>query len=280
MFKNNDFKSQPHKYLSTLKNNINYDKPEIYKGPIKTEIINKSHGDGHLQMKVFKILNPKRAGTTGDSDSARGVVNAYQNKNVKVMLDEVLRKIETITADDLQKRIVQMKLALEQMRKGLRHPTSKQKLSNISTPGMYEKAEVEKLGKQIQDLESKLRIIRQKEEEKQAEEEPPVDKASDSGTGSNVGFGLGTQHKKGKDSSFFGGKQGNEFDGNYFLLKDNSNIDYEIMKNLYPLKENLGGGASNPVSDLSKSYINPGDISAVLHDDSVLQEKGLLGDAS
>lgn len=101
MFRNNDFKAQPHKYLATLKNNINYDKPEIYKGPVKTEIINRSHGNGHLQLKVFKILNPKRAGTTGDSDSARGVVNAFQNKNVRVMLEEALRRIETITAEDL-----------------------------------------------------------------------------------------------------------------------------------------------------------------------------------
>ena len=51
------------------------------------------------------------------------------------------------------------------MRKGLRHPTAKQKPSNISTPGMYEKAEVEKLGREILDIEAKLRAIRQKEEE-------------------------------------------------------------------------------------------------------------------
>ncbi len=48
MFRNNDFKNQPHKYLSTLKNNINYDNPEIYKGPVKTEIINRTHGNGYL----------------------------------------------------------------------------------------------------------------------------------------------------------------------------------------------------------------------------------------
>jgi hypothetical protein len=54
-----------------LKNNINYDNPEIFKGPIKVEIINRSHGNGYLQMKVFKILNPKRTGTAGDSDNER-----------------------------------------------------------------------------------------------------------------------------------------------------------------------------------------------------------------
>jgi hypothetical protein len=48
MFRNNDFKNAPHKYLATLKNNINYDNPEVYRGPIKTEIINRSHGNGYL----------------------------------------------------------------------------------------------------------------------------------------------------------------------------------------------------------------------------------------
>lgn len=125
MFRNNDFKATPHKYLATLKNNINYDNPEIYRGPVKTEIINRSHGNGYLNLKVFKILNPKRAGTTGDSDSARGVVNAYANKNVRVMIDEATRRLDEITSEDLQKRIIQMKIALEQMKKGLRHPTAK-----------------------------------------------------------------------------------------------------------------------------------------------------------
>lgn len=63
MFRNNDFKNNPRKYMQTLKMNINYDNPEIFRGPIKTEILNKSHGNGYLQMKVFKILNPKRAGS-------------------------------------------------------------------------------------------------------------------------------------------------------------------------------------------------------------------------
>ena len=83
MFKNNEFKSQPQKYLQTLKNNINYDNPETHKGPIKTEIINKSHGNGYLQMKVFKILNPKKAGTNDDSDSERGNQAFQVNKNIK-----------------------------------------------------------------------------------------------------------------------------------------------------------------------------------------------------
>ena len=74
---------------------------------------------------MFKILNPKRAGTTGDSDSARGVVNAYANKNVRVMIDEAQRKMEDMTSDDLEKRINNMKIALDSLKKGLRHPSAK-----------------------------------------------------------------------------------------------------------------------------------------------------------
>jgi len=54
---------------------INYDNPEIFKGPVKTEIINKNHCKGVLHLKIFKILNPKKNGgqTSDDSDSIRGV---------------------------------------------------------------------------------------------------------------------------------------------------------------------------------------------------------------
>ena len=111
--------------MTTLKHNINYDNPEIYRGPIKTEIQNRSHGNGYLQLKVFKILNPKRAGTTGDSDSARGVVNQYANKNVRVMIDELNRRLSEITSEEMLKKIQQMKIALESLKKGLRHPSAK-----------------------------------------------------------------------------------------------------------------------------------------------------------
>lgn len=95
-------------------------------------------------MKVYKILNPKRAGTTGDSDSARGIVNSYVNKNVRVMIDEANRKLDELTSEELFKRIQQMHSALQSMRKGLRHPSAKQKPMNISTPTVYEEAEVHK----------------------------------------------------------------------------------------------------------------------------------------
>ncbi len=105
MFRNNDFKNNPQKYLQTLKHNINYDSPEIYRGPVKTEIINRSHGNGYLNLKVFKILNPKKGGTTGDSDSARGVSANMVNKNIKAMIDEVNRKLDEMTSEELLKKI-------------------------------------------------------------------------------------------------------------------------------------------------------------------------------
>lgn len=91
--------------MQTLKNNINYDNPEIYRGPIKAEIINRSHGNGYLHLKVFKILNPKNKGTSGDSDSARGVQTYQGNKNVRALIDDAKRRMEDITADELLKRI-------------------------------------------------------------------------------------------------------------------------------------------------------------------------------
>ncbi len=54
---------------------------------------------------MYKILNPKRAGTTGDSDSARGLVSQYANKNLRVLIDDALKRINELTADDLLKRI-------------------------------------------------------------------------------------------------------------------------------------------------------------------------------
>lgn len=71
-------------------------------------------------MKVFKILNPKRAGSTGDTDSARGIVNAYGNKNLKAMIDETQKKIEGMTSEELSKSINQMIQALEQIKNGQR----------------------------------------------------------------------------------------------------------------------------------------------------------------
>ncbi len=53
---------------------INYDDPEVQKGPLKTTISNVLYGntkvqDGHLRLKVFQIMNPKKTGTGADSDN-------------------------------------------------------------------------------------------------------------------------------------------------------------------------------------------------------------------
>jgi hypothetical protein len=58
------------------------------------------------------------------------------------MIDEANRKLEDLSSEELEKRISQMKSALESVKKGLRHPSAKQKPSNITTPNMYEEAEV------------------------------------------------------------------------------------------------------------------------------------------
>ena len=74
MFRNQEFKHTPQKYLQMVKYSINYENPEIFKGPIKTDIINKSYANGHLQMKVFKIQSPKKSGGQGsEGDSESGV---------------------------------------------------------------------------------------------------------------------------------------------------------------------------------------------------------------
>jgi hypothetical protein len=57
-----------------------------------------------------------------------------------------------------------MKLALESMKKGLRHPAAKLKPSNITTPGAYEAAEIQKYIKDIKIIEDKFRDKKAKEE--------------------------------------------------------------------------------------------------------------------
>ena len=167
MFRNNDYKASPEKYLQTLKHNINYENPEIYRGPVKTEIMNNVHGGGHLHLKVFKILNPKRA--TDDTDSAHeGVpVGGSVNKNVKVLLEEARRKLAAglMSAEELGRRVQQMREACEQIRKGVRHPAAKVKPSNITTSGLYETAEVKRYQAEVRELEGVWRELKRKEEE-------------------------------------------------------------------------------------------------------------------
>ena len=111
MFRNCDFKAAPQKYMETLRHNINYDNPEIYRGPVKTEIINRVHGGGCLHLKVFKVLNPKSKGGAGggssaDSDTVRDEQGQNNfNKNIKAMIEEANRRIDELTSEDVLKRI-------------------------------------------------------------------------------------------------------------------------------------------------------------------------------
>lgn len=212
MFRNSEFKTQPAKYMQTLRSNINYDNPEIFRGPVKTEIINKSHGSGYLHLKVFKILNPKKGGgqgTSQDSDSVRGVATNQGNKNVRALIDETAKRVDEFGSDELQKRINQMRLALEQVKKGIRHPSAKLKPSNIMTPGNFEAAEIQRYQAEIRQLEAKYKEMKAREENEEQRTR----------TGN-------------EDEPKPNAKQ------NDFLLMDMSNVDYEQVKGQYPLSGN------------------------------------------
>jgi DNA-binding XRE family transcriptional regulator len=60
------------------------------------------------------------------------------------MIEEINRKIllNEMTSEDLIKRIMVMKITITQIKKGNRHPSLKYKATNISTPNIYEKAEI------------------------------------------------------------------------------------------------------------------------------------------
>jgi hypothetical protein len=60
-----------------------------------------------------------------------------------------------------------LKVALDLMKKGIRHPSTKTKPSNIITASNYEQLELQRLGSEIRDLEGKYREIKKRE---QAEE--------------------------------------------------------------------------------------------------------------
>lgn len=85
------------------------------------------------------------------------------------------------------------------MKKGIRHPSTKTKPSNIITANNYEQAEIHRLTIEIRDLEAKYRSLKRKE---QAEE---IKLKDDGGAPANY------SQQQNKD----------------FLLMDQSNVDYE-----------------------------------------------------
>ena len=120
MFKINEFKDNPQKYLQILKNNINYENPDIFKGSVKTEILNQSHGNGYLQLKVFKILNPKKIGTGADSDSENGNQNYQGDKNVMALINETKKKLAEMPSLELIKKLKLIKTNIDSIKKGNR----------------------------------------------------------------------------------------------------------------------------------------------------------------
>ena len=60
-----------------------------------------------------------------------------------------------------------IKVALDLMKKGIRHPSTKTKPSNIITANNYEQAELHRLAQEMRDLEAKCRDLKRRE---QAEE--------------------------------------------------------------------------------------------------------------
>jgi hypothetical protein len=60
-----------------------------------------------------------------------------------------------------------LKVALDLMKKGIRHPSTKTKPSNIITPTNYEQHELQQLAEEIKDLEGRYREMKRRE---QAEE--------------------------------------------------------------------------------------------------------------
>jgi hypothetical protein len=79
------------------------------------------------------------------------------------MIDETNRRIDDVSADELHKRIFQMKQALEQVKKGIRHPSAKLKPSNIFTPNNFEAAEINRYTAEIKALELNLKNIKVRE---------------------------------------------------------------------------------------------------------------------
>jgi len=75
---------------------VNYENPEVFRGPIKTEVQEVSHSSGILKMRVFKILNNNKKGgdVSGDSESAGGGGGNSKvsgSKNIRALIDETIK---------------------------------------------------------------------------------------------------------------------------------------------------------------------------------------------
>ena len=74
---------------------------------------------------MFKILNPKRAGTAGDSDGERDFSTNYGTKNIKALIEESQKEFDQLSTNEIDKRITQMQTSLASMKKAIRYPNAK-----------------------------------------------------------------------------------------------------------------------------------------------------------
>ncbi len=113
-----DYKSIPAKYSQQLKHYINYKDPEVQLGPMKTEIFQRSHGNGILQMRVYKIFNPRKQDHGNDSDSERrdGKKDPTANRNMRALLAELARA-RIASAAELDKKMATLRHSLNNLKK-------------------------------------------------------------------------------------------------------------------------------------------------------------------
>ena len=177
----------------------------------------------------------KRAGGGGDSDD-ENERKKQGNKNVRALIDETMKRLESITATELESKIETMKSSVEAIKKGKRLPSDKMKATNISTPAPYESAEIKGYYRDIKYLLEHLQRLQQEEEaKKQTTEERK--------------FPYYSKGVLGKISP-------------ETLLQENANIDFEKMKDEYPLKENFNPNfEKNSSKQNQKEGVNINDIS-------------------
>ncbi len=84
------------------------------------------------------------------------------------LIDETHKKMDSITGEELLRRLQKVKQSYNSIRKGIRFAGNKQKPLNITTPHMYEKAELIKYQAEIKKLENAYKDIKHKEEEEKA----------------------------------------------------------------------------------------------------------------
>ncbi len=72
-----------------------------------------------------------------------------------------------------------MKQALEQVKRGIRHPSAKVKPSNIITPQNFEAAEIARYTQEIKAIEVKYREIKAREEEEERRQKDGGDSRAD-----------------------------------------------------------------------------------------------------